>query len=72
MEMETSETTKNSCAMLHPRLLPLVNQCLHSDSINTQGNIIEIKWPKSRYVKYNDINSFALDMSVVYIRAFLL
>ena len=48
--MEASETTKNSCAMLHPRIVMLVKQCLLSDSINTQGNILEVKWPKSRYV----------------------
>jgi len=46
--METSETTKNSCAMLHPKLLLLVKQCLLSDSINAQGNVLEVKWPKSR------------------------
>ena len=44
LEMET----KNSCAVLHPALLPLVERCLLNDSLNSQGGMLEIKKPKSR------------------------
>lgn len=47
--MEASEVTKNSCAMLHPKLLQLVKQCLLNDSLTTQGCIMEVKSPRSRF-----------------------
>jgi len=40
--------TKNACAVLHPKLLPLLEKCLLNDSLNKQGGVLEIKKPKSR------------------------
>lgn len=47
MEGDNSET-RNSCAMIHPSLLPFVKECLANDALNTQGGTLEIKRPKAR------------------------
>ena len=41
--------TRNSCAMIHPALLPFIKECLASDALNTQGGVLEIKKPRPRY-----------------------
>ncbi len=40
--------TKNSCAVVHPKILPFLEKCLLKDSLNNQGGILEIKKPRSR------------------------
>lgn len=45
---EANMETKNSCAVIHPRLRPLLERCLLNDSLNKQGGILEIKKPRSR------------------------
>ena len=47
MEGDNSET-RNSCAMIHPHLLPFVKECLANDVLNTQGGSLEIKRPRAR------------------------
>lgn len=44
----TSTETRNSCAMIHPALLPFVRECLLNDALNTQGGVLEIKRPRTR------------------------
>ena len=47
--MEGANTeTRNSCAMIHPDLLPFVKECLLNDALNTQGGVLEIKRPRTR------------------------
>ncbi len=47
--MEGANTeTRNSCAMIHPALLPFVKECLLNDALNTQGGVLEIKRPRTR------------------------
>ena len=41
--------TRNSCAMIHPSLLPFVKECLANDALNTQGGTLEVKRPRARY-----------------------
>ena len=44
-----SSETRNTCAMIHPALLPFVEQCLSNDALNTQGGILEVTKPRGRY-----------------------
>ena len=49
LHMEGASTeTRNSCAMIHPALLPFVKECLLNDALNTQGGVLEIKRPRTR------------------------
>ena len=45
-----SVVTKDSCARMHPVLLPFLEQCLLRKELNAQGGVLEIKRPKSRLV----------------------
>lgn len=50
LHMEGANTeTRNSCAMIHPALLPFVKECLLNDALNTQGGVLEIKRPRTRF-----------------------
>ena len=44
-----SLVTKDSCCRIHPVLLPFLEQCLLSQDLNSQGGVLEIKRPKSRF-----------------------
>ena len=46
-----SVVTRDSCARIHPALLPFLEQCLTNKELNAQGGILEIKRPKSRFVE---------------------
>lgn len=35
--------------MIDERFLPLVEQCLLTESLNAQGGILEVKQPRARY-----------------------
>ena len=45
-----SIVTRDSCARIHPALLPFLEQCLICKELNAQGGILEIKRPKPRLV----------------------
>lgn len=55
-----SSDTRNACAMIHPGLIPFVEQCLSNPTLNTQGGILEVSKPKSRWVSwvYNLIHAW--------------
>lgn len=48
LERQQGMETRNCCALLHPKLLPLVEKCLLNDALNNQGGILEIRKARSR------------------------